>query len=382
MTSASQNRIATDQCSPSAAFGGLVSDDSQPAFQTPRMVRVSSNDADEFSEAVRDWSVELKPVQAGGFNALLFALPLGQALICSGRFGEPLLQHVGAPDECLSIGRPGRGSDPVSIDGHDVEAGEVLVFTSGAEIELMSRGVHLPTALSLKLSFLRTQADWLGYSQLLAGRSVHLHSPGAEWATNFLDAMEWVVAAVAKYPDIATREDVRSSVLDTLLARVNTLAGTQSPLSNDRETRSARRRAVARAREYIHVNLTEPIRLSDLCKHARTQARSLEYGFHEVVGLSPIAYIRATRLHRVRQQLRSSVVRTRSISEIALDCGFWHLSQFAVDYKRLFAESPSVTYRRTQAQLARLGGRSLSRAESSVLATRSIREGAAIPASA
>ena len=46
-------------------------------------------------------------------------------------------------------------------------------------------------------------------------------------------------------------------------------------------------------------------------------------------------------------------MRTRSISEIALDCGFWHLSQFAVDYKRLFAESPSVTYRRTQAELPR-----------------------------
>ena len=101
------------------------------------------------------------------------------------------------------------------------------------------------------------------------------------------------------------------------------------------------------------MNLTEPIRLSDLCKHAHAQARSLEYGFHEVVGVSPIAYIRATRLHRARRLLRSTAVRTRSISEIALDCGFWHLSQFAVDYKLLFAESPSVTFRRTQAQLPR-----------------------------
>jgi AraC family transcriptional regulator, ethanolamine operon transcriptional activator len=382
MTSASQNTIANDQCSSSGSFAGLGSEDVQSAFQTRRITRITSNDADEFSEAIRDWNVELKPVQTGGFNARLLALPLGQALICSGRFGQPLLQHVGAPDECLSIARPGRGSDAVWIGGHDVEAGEVLVFTSGAEIELMSRGVHFPTALSLKLSFLQTQADWLNDSQLLVGKSAQLHSPGADWANNFLDAMEWVVDAAATYPDLVTREEVRSSVLDTLLARVNTFGAADSPLSDDREARSARRLAVARAREYINVNLTEPIRLSDLCKHARTQARSLEYGFHEVVGLSPIAYIRATRLHRVRQQLRSTAVRTRSISEIALDCGFWHLSQFAVDYKRLFTESPSVTYRRTQAQLPRSERRSLSTTESTALVTRSIRERAAVPASA
>jgi AraC family transcriptional regulator, ethanolamine operon transcriptional activator len=383
MTSASQIRIATDH-RVSTVGPHAVQREAAPhsAFQTPGIMRITSNDADEFCEAIRDWNVDLTAVQTGGFSATVLAIPLGQALICSGRYGQPLLQRVGAPEDCLSISRPGRGSDPVSIGGHDLEAGEVFVANSGAETEAMNRGVHCPTALSVKLGFLRTQADWLHDSQLLVGKNVHLHSPGAEWANNFLDAMEWVVAAVTDYPEIITRADVCGSVLDTLLARVNTLSAADSPLSNDRETRSARRLAVARAREYIHVNLTEPIRLSDLCKHARTQARSLEYGFHEVVGLSPIAYIRASRLHRVRRLLRSTVVRTRSISEIALDCGFWHLSQFAVDYKRLFTESPSVTYRRTQAQLPRTERRNLSTAESTVLATRSIRVRGAVPASA
>jgi AraC family transcriptional regulator, ethanolamine operon transcriptional activator len=382
MASASQNTIATDQWSLLNEFGALGSEHRHFAFETRNVMRIASNDADEFSEAVRDWSVELKPVQTGGFDAHLLAIPLDEALIWAARFCQPLLQQVAAPDECLSIGRPGRGSDPVWMGGHEVASSDVLVFTSGAEIELINRGVHYPTALSLKVSFLRTQADWLDDLELLLGKSVQLRSPGPEWTRNFLDAMEWIATAVENYPEIVTREDVRRSVLDTLLARVNTLGAAAAPLSSDRGTRCARRLAVARAREYIDINLAEPIRLSDLCKHARTQARSLEYGFHEVVGLSPIAYVRATRLHRVRQHLRSAVVRTRSISEIALDCGFWHLSQFAVDYKRLFTESPSVTYRRTQAQLPRIERRSLSTIGSNALATRSIRERAAVPASA
>lgn len=320
-------------------------------FGTPGMMRVTANDADEFGESMRDWNIELKQLHPGPFDATLMVVPLGPALICSGRYSQSMLQHVGPPDDCLSINRPGRGSHPLSVHGHEVQAGEVFVSGSGAEVESMNSGLIFPTALSVKLGFLRTQTYWLNESWLLTSKSIQLHSPGVQWTSNFLDAMEWFMAAVRQYPDITSREDVRGSLLDQLLARVDTLGAAGAPLSNARETRHTRRLAVERAREYIDLNLTEPIRLSDLCRIARTQARALEYGFNEVVGVSPIAYIRLTRLHRARQMLRSTVVQTRSISEIALDCGFWHLSQFAVDYKRLFAESPSVTYRRIQAQL-------------------------------
>jgi AraC family ethanolamine operon transcriptional activator len=333
-------------------------------------------DADEFGDAMRDWNIELKQLQPGGFSAAITVLPLGPALVCAGRYNQSLLQHVGPPDDCLSINRPGRGSDPVSIHGRDVQDGEVFVSGSGAECESMNRGVLFPTALSIKLSFLQSQTHWLQDSPLLSTKGITLRSPGVKWTGNFLDAMEWLVCAVAQYPDVVHREDVCGSMLDLLLSRIDTLGVANSPLSEDRETRSARRLAVNRAREYILQNLTEPIRLSDLCKYAKTQARSLEYGFHEVVGLSPIAYIRTTRLHRVRRLLRSTAVRTRSISEIALDCGFWHLSQFAVDYKRLFAESPSVTYRRTHAELPRIERRGASSATSHAVISKLGRSGA------
>ena len=317
------------------------------------MTRLATNDVDEFGETMRDWNMELAQLRPGAGQITVMIVPLGPALICSGRYDQPLLGHMGPPDGCLSINRPGRGSDPLAFHGHDVEAGEVFVSGCGNDVEAVSRGVLFPTALSVRLDFLDTQTHWLNDTPRLSGRGMQLHSPGEQWTGTFLDAMEWIFAAVNEYPNILAREDVRGSLLDQLLVRVNALGATEAPLSATRVTRSARRQAVERAREYIRVNLTEPIRLSDLCKHAHAQARSLEYGFREVVGVSPIAYIRATRLHRARRLLRSTAVRTRSISEIALDCGFWHLSQFAVDYKHLFNESPSVTFRRTQAQLPR-----------------------------
>ena len=49
------------------------------------------------------------------------------------------------------------------------------------------------------------------------------------------------------------------------------------------------------------------------------------------------------RLGEVRRRLQTSSAAERSVSEVALDCGFCHLSQFAADYKRVFLESPSAT---------------------------------------
>ncbi|HEU4778572.1 MAG TPA: AraC family transcriptional regulator [Steroidobacteraceae bacterium] len=106
-----------------------------------------------------------------------------------------------------------------------------------------------------------------------------------------------------------------------------------------------RRVAVERVRRFIHEHLAESMTLAELCSHAHLQARSLEYGFRDLVGLSPFKYIKMLRLGEVRRRLQLSCAAELSVSEVALDCGFCHLSQFAADYKRVFLESPSVTRR-------------------------------------
>jgi AraC family transcriptional regulator, ethanolamine operon transcriptional activator len=325
-----------------------------PGFISATVVRIESNDPDEFCALLTDWSTTLMQLHPGAFSGSAQIIPLGPVLIFSGRFNIPMMQHDWPPPDCVTLCRPGRESAPLGYHGHEIEDGEVFVGGPHAEAETVNRGVHYPTALCMRRDLLEREADWVAHSAPLTMISgLELRVPGPAWIGSFLDAMEWIIDAVTRYPETTARRDVRGSLVDSLLARVNTLAAADAPMHQDRQMRAHRRLAVERAREYIARHLTDPIRLSDLSRHVHTQARSLEYGFQEVLGVSPMAYVRATRLHRARQLLRTAAVRTRSISEIALDCGFWHLSQFAVDYKVLFGESPSVTCRRTQAQLPR-----------------------------
>jgi AraC family transcriptional regulator, ethanolamine operon transcriptional activator len=325
-----------------------------PAFVATTIVRFESNDPDEFCERVTDWDGTWTQLHAGAFRGSAQIIPLGPVLVATGCINIPMMQHDWAPRDCVTLGRPGRRSAPVVYRGHDIEDGEVFVGGRDAEVEIVNRGVHYSSTLSVRFDLLEREADWLVHlAPLTAINGVALRAPGLAWTNSFLDAIEWIVDAVERYPEALARRDMCGSLIDSLLTRVNTLAAADAPIHRDRQMRAHRRLAVERAREYIARNLTDPIRLSDLSRHAHTQARSLEYGFQEVLGVSPMAYVRATRLHRAHRLLRTSAVRTRSISEIALDSGFWHLSQFAADYKLLFGESPSVTFRRTEAQLPR-----------------------------
>jgi AraC family ethanolamine operon transcriptional activator len=320
-------------------------------FAGQTVMRLDSNDASELATRIPGWEVELTQLQPGPFSGHLIAIPLGPVLVCCGKFDQPLLQHVAGPRGCMIVNRPGRGSGPLRHLGHEVEDDECFVGGPASEGEAVGGVVQFPTALSVRLDAWEAARGWLGERDFLSARGTMLRKTGLPWATSFLDTMEWIVDAATRYPDSIARVDVRASLADLLLTRVDALGAGDFPVREDRQTRVHRRVAVERARRYIHSNLAEPIRLSHLCRFARTEARALEYGFQDLVGLSPIAYIRTTRLHRARGLLRSTAVNHRSISEIALDCGFWHLSQFAVDYKSLFGESPSITFRRTQAQL-------------------------------
>ena len=66
------------------------------------------------------------------------------------------------------------------------------------------------------------------------------------------------------------------------------------------------------------------------------------YAFRDRYDLSPKAFINSERLVRVKQDLRSRPDNV-PIVEIANHWGFWHMGQFARDYRRQFGELPSQT---------------------------------------
>jgi AraC-like DNA-binding protein len=116
---------------------------------------------------------------------------------------------------------------------------------------------------------------------------------------------------------------------------------------------TARCQAAVRARQYIDEHLDRPLTLACVCQFSYSSPRALEYGFREVFGVSPIAYIRCARLSRVRHELFFSPHASGRITQLAMKWGFWHLSQFSKDYYELFGELPSITLGRASGRIDR-----------------------------
>ena len=106
-------------------------------------------------------------------------------------------------------------------------------------------------------------------------------------------------------------------------------------------------RPIRMALERIESHPEHPLTTERLAADAGVGVRALQQGFHDLVGCSPMAYLRDVRLKRVREALADADPRSgASVTDIALDWGFMHLGRFSLEYRRRFGESPSQTLRR------------------------------------
>ena len=92
-------------------------------------------------------------------------------------------------------------------------------------------------------------------------------------------------------------------------------------------------------------HVDEPLTVEDLCRVLAVSRRTLQYSFQEVLQINPVSYLRAMRLNGVRRALKAADPARQSVQDIAARWGFWHLSHFANDYRRMFGELPSETLR-------------------------------------
>jgi AraC-like DNA-binding protein len=133
-------------------------------------------------------------------------------------------------------------------------------------------------------------------------------------------------------------------LFETLLPVIG-VAEPLEPTRNDR-TRQAHSDVVRIAEAHALSQAGEPLSVSDLCLVTGVSERTLEYAFREVMGLTPVAYLIRIRLHRVREGLLAGTHATTTVTNEALNWGFWHFGEFSRAYKDCFGELPSDTLRR------------------------------------
>jgi AraC-like DNA-binding protein len=161
-----------------------------------------------------------------------------------------------------------------------------------------------------------------------------------------------LVEAATKDPELFNKKEQRAAaqadLVDTLLTTLSRTSKLE-PERRDR-TRQLQSDIVRAAERYALAHTDERLYVTDLCRAAGVSERTLEYAFRAVMALSPTAYLTRIRLHRVHHALLQARPGSTTVTEQALNWGFWHFGEFSRAYKDCFDELPSNTLRRSASQ--------------------------------
>ncbi len=96
---------------------------------------------------------------------------------------------------------------------------------------------------------------------------------------------------------------------------------------------------------YLEAHADEPLTPRQLARVGYMSVRALHAAFQQVLGETPMSYLRRVRLDRAHAELlRGDPARVR-VTDVAVRWGFCPQSRFAEQYRARFGELPSRTLR-------------------------------------
>lgn len=282
----------------------------------------------------------------GAFEARLAELSMPRVRVFRERITNSTQQCGLPPEGSIGLGLPLTKDGPLWMNGMRVDGNRVVV-SHGAEVELCTApecelGFVVANAAAIEETMQRTGTQMAGH---LYGKTAVIQLSKASE-----DALRQILAMVhgnfGVPPEVLQSDDARRLLEDQLILELVDALSSASALPEERNA-LLRKRVVDRARELMLSALEKPMSILDVCSRIGASRRKLNYCFQEVLGTTPVAYLRAIRLNGVRRELLDAAG-AGGVYDIAVRWGFWHFSQFSVDYKRQFGELPSHTLHRAR----------------------------------
>ncbi|WP_027799114.1 helix-turn-helix domain-containing protein [Paraburkholderia dilworthii] len=313
----------------------------QPGFRVQTRV---AYDADEQARNLHGWHQTYDQLTAGSFVGGLTELCLDHMQVFVETTSHTLRQTCEVQKDAYWFGIPTSRAGSGRIDAQ-VIGGDALAFRPGGiEFELLTSAGYEIFGVVVKGDVLRryaAQVERVGLSEPLPqAEVVPLGMARKERLCAWLRELFRHSAASAAPLSSSARENLQASVLASLFD-VGALPASSEPVTIP--MRARRQLIVSDARDYVLAHRDRAVGVPELCERLHVSRRTLQYCFQDVLGMAPATYVRVIRLNGARRDLCNASRESRSVQDVAAAWGFWHMSQFATDYRKLFGMRPSDT---------------------------------------
>ena len=308
-----------------------------PSLHAPTLRIVEAMDADEHAGHLTNWEQCYDQTTAGTFHGLLEELQLPGMQVFRESTSQGMRQSCCVWPDALWLGLP-YSAQATRINGRTVAPNSVLVRPGGCEFELITPADYTIFGIVVHQDTLLDAAQRMGYAvdweRLRGAELVHASPAARQQCLHTLSAL--LQAPEHHTAADATQQAAQHRALQALLPLLDT--GVVDPAVRGSVAR--RQRLVVKARDYLLAHHDEAITVPDLCRQLFVSRRTLQYCFEDVLGMTPVQYLRILRLNGARRDLRRNPAST--VRDVAADWSFWHFSQFSSDYRKLFGHSPSA----------------------------------------
>jgi len=284
------------------------------------------------------WDVKFTQTEAGELDIRFQSTAVGRCLVYQSSSNLPMICTGTRTPDVVTISPISAMCERGKFRGKQLKSGQVLVMDPGGEAFQQIAANHQQTAVSIPVELL----DRIARAEYGLEDGNHwkwrIATPTQRESNALCQAVESIVSGKAHH-FIGANAEVRFAEMIFAMLRDRS-QGSPEP------TRHLNRRIIVRkAEEFIRAHLCDPPSILELCELTGAGRRALFYAFDELLGLSPIAYLKSARLHEARRKIIAND-QPHCVQAVARDLNFTHLGQFSIDYAMHFGESPSQTCKR------------------------------------
>lgn len=306
--------------------------------------RIESRDVSDHAASLSPWRVKLWQLSGGAFHGLIERIQTENIVLCRDTSNCAVSLSGKSPADYVAFGTTLPRSPQMHVCGIRLDTTKLMVLDQGTEITaFVLAGAHRWILLVRPgLWANATERKQIDHRMCLTGPTREVLPSALAAVSNLVTAVFGTyMARCAELRNVATRRSVETLLVDYLIDEMFILKPEILGFSHDR---SKRIRGYRRAIEMIHASPHTPS-IPELARYSGVSQRTLEYSFQETLDMTPVQYLRAYRLNLVRQELQVSNPAEHTVASVALRLQFTELGRFAVEYRRLFGESPSKTLR-------------------------------------
>ena len=303
---------------------------------------------EQLAEIAVGWDADFRQLTAEHFKSELFQAQSGSVLLSNAHFGCHVDQRGATPAGMRTFGVPHSDCPEIRWFGHVSGPDVLLAFPTHGELQAFSRPGFSVSTFSIPETLLTEFFERNGCSQFskLLGPGETIMPVPPVLLDGLRGQLQQIQSTLLSDADPAFKRVMSDEIQNQLLLALLGILTRTKPASILSKIDS--HRILAPIFDYLHAYPEKSLRMAELCAITQVSERTLQNHFKRELGMTPKAFLSGQKLHGVHRELWHADPSHTRISEIANHWGFWHMGQFAADYRGLFGELPSATLKRCE----------------------------------